>query len=161
MIRTIRDLQHALLTFETTEWGDPPKLVSTNKSETEEHFRKYANDVIYRSRNTATDWHRYITLGYYTVEDGTEFDVEWHAMLVDPLRIHRLFWYNYLYHIDREMQIPPKLDTWAVYVSRPYILENHIASLSMNTQIPWKSQRFDQDVEMAEQAPQNASSDKI
>ena len=133
------DFHHVLLTFETTEWMDPPMLVSNDNALI---VRKQTNDEIYRSMHPATDWHRYTQLGYYAVEDGNDFDIEWKAMSVDPLRIHRLIWYNYLYHIDREMDIPPKLHAWAMSVSRPYILEQQISSLLLNTDIAWKDQVF-------------------
>ena len=79
------------------------------------------------------------------------------AMTVDPLRIHRLIWYNYLYYIDREKDIPEKLNTWALYVSRQYILEHQPSSLSLNTQIAWKHQVIrdivDQDTHMDDVEP--------
>jgi hypothetical protein len=124
------DLQHTQLTFDTTEWVETPIHVSTD---TDANTRKTTNDEIYCSMHTAKEWHRYTILGYYAVEDGHDFDIEWRARTVDPLRLHRLIWYNYLYHVDREMEIPKKLNAWAMEISQPYIQAHQVAALSMNT----------------------------
>ena len=143
------DLHHVLLSFETTEWSNPPTHGSNGNLSIEELDKKKMNDEMYRRFHTATDWNRYTTLGYFAVDDGDEFDIEWRAQSVDPLRLHRLIWYNYLYHIDRDMDVPQKLDTWAIQVSRPYILENHIKSLTMNTlQCAWNDLKFDEEDEI-------------
>ena len=127
------DLQHVLLSFETTEWSNPPTVNLSKETSINDSNIKKANDEMYRRLHTATEWNRYTTLGFFAVNDGMDVDIEWRAQLVDPLRVHRLIWYNYLYHIDRDMDVPQKLDTWAIHVSRPYILENHAKSLTMNT----------------------------
>ena len=138
------DLNHVLLSFETTEWNNPPTLVLNEDTSIEDIDKKKTNDEMYRRFHSATDWNRYTTLGYYAVDDGAEFDVEWRAQSVDPLRLHRLIWYNYLHHIDRDMDVPHKLDTWANQISRPYITDNHIKNLSMNTlQCSWHEIKFE------------------
>ena len=138
------DLQHAQLTFDTIEWVETPIHVSTD---TDENSRKTTNDEIYRSMHTAKEWHRYTVLGYYAVEDGHNFDIEWRARTVNPLRLHRLIWYNYLFHIDREMEIPKKLNAWAMEISQPYIQAHQANVLTMNTlQQAWTTISFEDEL---------------
>jgi hypothetical protein len=38
--------------------------------------------------------------------------------------MHSIICYNYLYHIDRELDIPTKLNAWAIQISRPHLQLN-------------------------------------
>jgi hypothetical protein len=125
--------------FDTTEWHDPPPLAITSKTENEWIYRRKANDELYKQYGTATTWHRYITLGYYALNDGMQFDKEWQAMTDQPIKMHRIIWYNFLYQVDRDMDIAPKLNAWATKVSQPYLQKHDLPSLEMDTiRYTWK-----------------------
>jgi hypothetical protein len=155
------DLQHALLTFETMEWGDPPKLVSTKKRETEERISgstQMTLSIVVRTplRIGTVTKHLGITQSKTELILISNGEPCWWIFSGFTASYGTNTW---LCHIDHEMQIPPKLDTWAVYVSRTHIREKKIASLMMNTQKPWKSLTFDQVTKMDDQEPQDPLAD--
>jgi hypothetical protein len=60
------------------------------------------------------------------------------------LTIHRIIWYNFLYHVDRDMDIAPKLYAWATKVSQPYLEEHDIKLLKMDTfRKTWKEIQYE------------------
>ena len=118
--------------FETTVWHEAPAFVSDNL-DTEIVARRNANHAVYRQIGTATTWLRYLTLGYYAFDDAVLFDREWSKWTTDPTTIHRIIFYNYLYQVDRDIQISHKLDIWANKISHPYLLQYDPASTDINT----------------------------
>ena len=58
---------------------------------------------------------------------------------VDALKLHCVIWYNYMFHVDRMMECPPKLEAWAIRRSKPYISKHQINALSVDTDLlTWK-----------------------
>ena len=129
----IADLLSDSFQFDTTSWYDPPAFTSTNPNGMEDVARRNANQHVYRQTGSATTWNRYLTLAFYTLDDAANFDREWSNMATNPLTIHRMIWYNYLYHVDHELTIPPKLHSWATLISQPYLIAHDPGSLVMNT----------------------------
>lgn len=86
--------------FLTTKWIEPPTLASICQETENELESRFLMEATYRQNATATSWYRYITLGRHAV-DGNTFDMIWNEFEVDPLRVHCLIWYNYMYHVDR------------------------------------------------------------
>jgi hypothetical protein len=75
-----------------------------------------------------------VTLGYYALDNGTQFDQEWQVSATNPLNIHRIIRYNFLYHVDRDMNVSPKLNAcWATHVTQPYLEQHNPSSLKMDT----------------------------
>ena len=65
------DLANPLFDFATTDWHALPKITTND----EEEGVKLPNPRLYfldqfRKRTNPTDWHRYLTLGYFAYEDG-------------------------------------------------------------------------------------------
>ena len=128
--------------FDTTEWVDPPMLVfdDDNPDNKEIVCRRNANDSVYRNHfSTPERWQRYVTLGYYALDDGALFDMAWLGMESHSLRLHRMIWYKYMYHVDWHLDIPPKLDVWAINITQPYLQAVDPDALLMDTTLlPWK-----------------------
>ena len=51
----------------------------------------------------------------------------------DPIICHRMVWYNFMYHVDREFEISPTLSAWATDVSQPYLQRHAPQFLAINT----------------------------
>ena len=135
------DISGSQYLFDATEWVDPPMLVfdDDDPDSKEVVCRRNANDSVYRRQfSTMKTWQRYVTLGYYALEDGSLFDMDWRYKESNPLRMHRMIWYNYMYHVDRDLDLPPKLDVWATTVTQPYLQVVDPDALHMDTMLlPW------------------------
>ena len=127
------DLSSPTFQFDTTIWRDAPPFVPRDIDGNEVVSRRNANHAIYRQIGNATAWHRYVTLGYYAIDDCMIFDKEWKKFGSNPLIMYQIIWYNYLYHVDRMMEIPPKLYAWATAIAQPYLQQNNPALLQMET----------------------------
>jgi len=128
-----KESSSSVLSFDIDEFVDAPAFIpNTYDPKNFERIRK-DNDDSYRTSVTPTAWHRYVQLGYYALSDGKTFDTEWQSFEESPLRMHRLIWYNYMFHVDRQLDLPLKLNAWATQVSQPYLQEHDTFSLDMDT----------------------------
>ena len=112
------------MSFDTTTWQETPAFVIAEESDTALFTHKEGNDGRYRSTKTPTQWNRYINLGYYALDNGDEFDAAWENFAANPRHVHHIVWYNYQDHMDRDMQVPPKLHHWATTVSKSHLIEH-------------------------------------
>jgi hypothetical protein len=103
--------------------------------EEKEHlYKRRASDALYRQTTSSEGWQRYVTLGYFAVHDGKLFDQEWNRFEAVPVWIYKLIWYNYLHHIDRDMDIPPNfLSAYATQASQQLLQQHDPDSLQMET----------------------------
>jgi hypothetical protein len=78
-------------------------------------------------------------------------------MEANPLQVHRAIWYNFRYHIDQEMHIPPLLNTWAMDVSRAFFLHFDPTTLTETDTLvySWKTMPFMHRMDMDDQATWN------
>ena len=129
------DLSSEIFRFDTTVWSDAPPFVPRDPDGNETLSRRNANHAIYRQIGNATAWQRYITLGYYAIDDCLAFDREWRIFGTNPLMMYQIIWYNYMYHVDRAIDIPPKLYAWATAIAQPYLQQNNPNLLEMDTLI--------------------------
>jgi hypothetical protein len=129
----IHDLSSATFRFNTKLWFEAPEYGASDPNDKGLMQRRQENDELYRSKGNATKWNRFTTLAYYALDDGMKFDKEWTNFESEPLTIHRIIWYNYMYHIDRDMDVVPKLNAWANQIAQPYLLEHDPAALDMDT----------------------------
>ena len=118
------DISKPIFKFERNDWMDPPVFTQIDPNLTDSVYRRQANDALYRQISSPSKWQKYVTLGYFAIDDGAVFDLEWSAREANPTKMHSIIWYNYLYHIDRELDIPTKLNAWAIQVSQPYLQLN-------------------------------------
>ncbi|KAI2503174.1 hypothetical protein MHU86_11277 [Fragilaria crotonensis] len=118
---------------------DPPVFKPIDQTLSDSIYRRRANDALYQQISSPAKWQKYVTLGYFAIDDGAFFDLEWSAREVNPTKMHSIIWYNYLYHIDRDIDIPTKLNAWATQVSQPYLINNAPQLLTIDTTITsWK-----------------------
>ncbi|KAI2495156.1 hypothetical protein MHU86_19341 [Fragilaria crotonensis] len=115
------ELSHPLYSFRCDQWFDHPTPNGPDWFSAEERARRDANAYAYRQHGTKENWFRYLYLGFFVFEDCFECDKLWAAMESDPLQVHRSIWYNFRFHVDQEMDIPPQLNAWAMNVSREYL----------------------------------------
>ena len=98
----------------------------------------------YRQKGTKENWCRYLSLGFFVLDDCFECDKIWAAMDMDPLQVHRSIWYNFRYYVDQEMDIPPQLNAWAMNISREYLSHFDPTTLHGTDTLvySWKSMPF-------------------
>ena len=97
------------LGFRTANWIEPPPFVPQPSETDQEGYTRIADETDYRNdTKDRTAWYRYFTLGRYVV-DGPTFDKIFDKSDVEPVQAHCLIWYQYMYHVDRKLDIPPNL----------------------------------------------------
>ena len=128
------DFANPLFDFATTEWHALPKITTNDDDDDVKlpNLRLYFLDQ-FRKRTNPTDWHRYLTLGYFAYEDGQTFTVDWHNKTTTWLERHKIVWYNYMYHLDNSMDAPIKLHGWATKMAHPYLLKHEPKFLEIDT----------------------------
>ena len=124
--------------FSITEWLEAPLYVSDLPETTPETNLRAMTEQEYRKSTTPSHWHRYLTLGRYAV-DGFTFDASMDDIVADPLKIHCIVWYNYMYHIDHGIDIPNLLLKWATSLSHQYLGSHADSALIIDTKkVSWK-----------------------
>lgn len=68
-------------------------------------YNRMSTKTDYRNETNPTSWHRYFTLERYVL-DGTSFDKIMDRFYDEPPRAQSRIWYQYMYHIDRNIDIP-------------------------------------------------------
>ena len=132
------DPNHSAFTFTIVAYVKTPTLIHRETEPIESFTQRKADDDAYRLLATPTFWSRIITLGYQATT-GKDFEIIWSNRFMDPLRFHRLVWYNYLYYADRGFDIPTKLHFWATQVSNPFLNEYATDPVDMDTEkFSWK-----------------------
>ena len=116
------DLSYPLYGFQCDKWLDHPMPSGPDWFSSEERARRNANALAYRQKETKENWNRYLLLGFFVFADCFECDKLWAEMENDPLQVHRAIRYNFRFHVDQEIDIPPTLNAWAMNVSRVYLL---------------------------------------
>jgi hypothetical protein len=128
----------AVFDFSVTEWLDAPLYVSDLPETSPETNLRAMTEQEYRKSTTPSNWHRYFILGRYAV-DGFTFDASMDDIVADPLKIHCIVWYNYLYHIDHSIDIPAPLLNWATLRSHQYLCSHADSALIIDTKkVTWK-----------------------
>ena len=128
------DPHHPKYGFHTEKWHDMPR--PTNGPDwfpDEERYRREAKAHAYRQHGTPQNWFRYLTLGYFVYDDCAKFDALWMKYSADPIICHRMVLYNFLYHIDRKLDLSETLHAWATEVSQPYLQRYAPQYLAINT----------------------------
>ena len=124
--------------FSITEWIDSPVYKTILPETTPESNLRAHTEKEYRSATTPTAWHRYLTLGRY-VTDGFTFDSIMDEASTEPHKMHCLIWYQFKYHTDNSMELPPKLNSWALDRTQPYLLNHSVSAFTLNTKkTNWK-----------------------
>jgi hypothetical protein len=80
----------------------------------------------------------HLSLGRYAV-DGYIFQAIMQDFSLDPRQVYCLIFYQYSYHVDRLLELPPKLDAWTNKQAIPFLEKNkeHAHNLDTTTE-SWK-----------------------
>ena len=128
----------SIFLFDTTEWIDPPLFVTELPETSPETNLRILGEKEYRDKSTPTQWHRYMVLGRYAI-DGFTFDSLMDSINTEPKSAFCAIWYQYTYHLDRNMAIPPKLQQWAQHRAQPFLAKHAYATFQVDTlRAPWK-----------------------
>jgi hypothetical protein len=135
---------HPMYGFETDKWVDQPIPKGPDWFSLQERYRRNANANGYKQHGNPTNWNRYITLGLFVFDDCIDCDKAWSKMEEEPIMIHRAIWYNFMCHVDRELQVPDKLNAWATNISQPYLAHYDPTTLHETDTIGflWKEMHF-------------------
>ena len=135
---TIPTDDDSIFGFFTSNWIEPPPFDPKPSETDKERYDRIFNETKYRHDNNPTSWNRYCTLGRYAVS-GDAFNAAWNEFGSDPIVIHSIVWYNYMYHFERQMDIPIKLQAWASKISQAYLATHFPTMLTtLDTQTtPW------------------------
>lgn len=145
-----QDPSHPLYGFKINHWVEQPVKTGPDWFQPEERYRRNANEHVYKQHGTHTNWYRYIMLGFFTFDDCLECDKVWNAMETAPLHVHRSIWYNFMYHVDRDLVVPEKLNAWATDITLPYLTEFDPTTLHGTDTLKhkWKEMPFMQEMEI-------------
>ncbi|KAI2500342.1 hypothetical protein MHU86_14150 [Fragilaria crotonensis] len=125
--------------FRLSKWFEPTEFNPSPPETKEERYKRLHDEADYRHSTNPTYWHRYATLGRYVV-DGNTFDHICQEFESDPTHLHLLIWFQYMYHVDRKMDIPQKLDDWATKRSQAYLAIHVPHALHLDTtKVSWKT----------------------
>ena len=122
----------SIFSFETTDWIDPPIFVTELPETSPETNIRLLGEKEYRDKVTPTLWHRYIALGRYAM-DGFTFDSLMDSIDTEPKSAFCAIWYQFNYHLDRDMEIPDKLQQWAQHRAQPYLAKHVYATFQVDT----------------------------
>jgi hypothetical protein len=136
-----KDLIHPfdddVFVFNTIEWIDVPLLDPNSPETSPEANIRAKTELEYRKSTTPANWHRYLTLGRHSV-DGFTFDASMEDYVADPLKLHGIVWYQYIYHLDHDIDIPDKLLAWATQRSQQYLNNHADSALILDTKkVTW------------------------
>ena len=133
-----------LFSLNTTEWIVPSHLIAQKDESSAELKRCQQNEHVYRSKiEDPTHWHRYLVLGRYAMS-GSAFDMLMKNPVEQEMTIHMGIWYNYAFHVDRNLECSPKLAAWAVHKSKPYLTTHQPNALLVDTSsTSWKQYKAD------------------
>jgi hypothetical protein len=109
-----------ILGFSTDSCFEPPLFDPKSPETSQERFTRISDETDYCNDTNCMLWYRYVTLGRYVVK-GHNFDNIINNIERDPLKAHSLIWYQYMYHVDRKIDIPEKLKAWATTKSMTYL----------------------------------------
>ena len=152
VISSLSQPDDPIFDFNISEWVVPPLLISRKDESSAQLKSRQQQEHVYRSKTTPTHWNRYLALGRYSMS-GFDFDILMNVSDKEALKIHRVIWYNYAFHADRNMECSPKLAAWAVQRSKPYLTTHQTKALLVDTvSTSWRQYEAEQ-----EALPENKS----
>jgi hypothetical protein len=111
------------LGFLLNDWKDFPDIdiAPAYLPETpNDRVKRIYEETVQRKDTNPTAWHRFATLGGNIVS-FTNFEALLNNFDQDPLQLHLVVWYRYMYHVDHKLDVPQKLNDWANTLSLPYL----------------------------------------
>jgi hypothetical protein len=139
----VEAIEHSVYGFFSEEWEDIPYPAGHDWFSDEERARRNANaDKYQQCGGDPTLWYCYLHLGFFVFEDCSDFEKVWFAMEDDPVTVHRTIWFQFLYHMDRRLPIPDKLQKWATDVTHPFLSYYDAEALTVDTSYPYHEWRL-------------------
>ncbi|KAI2511594.1 hypothetical protein MHU86_2848 [Fragilaria crotonensis] len=130
------DLTDPKYAFNTEDWIETPRqFPETFINGTTMTLRK-ENDSAYQKVGNASTWERYITLGYHAYDHCFQFETQWERMKENEMDALTFIWNVYSYHLNRALDMPPKLERWAIDIARPFLLNTMPSAISPDTSDP-------------------------
>jgi hypothetical protein len=120
---TLPPFDDPLFDFITKDWYEPPSFVMHSPETDNERYRRLADKTTYMTTASTTHWHMYAIVVRHTVE-GPWFDEILNNFPNNPSTFHHLVWYEFVYHVDRKIDNPERLQTWAMSISQPFMDNN-------------------------------------
>ena len=128
--------------FRYEGWEEIPSPKGPDWFPKEERYRRNANAAVYQEDGDPIAWKRYLTLGLFAFKECYQFEEIWKRREEDPLTLHRVIWYQFMFHVDKYIEVPEILNSWAIDITRPYLSCIDPQSLDMDTITPWKDMKF-------------------
>ena len=157
---------NAVADFSSKDYVAPSLFVRPSYKTIEDSTVREEKESAYRAATNPTAWNMYLTLGRYAV-DGYIFQAIIEDFPLDSLQAHCVIYYQYSYHFDRQLEIPPLLEKWAHQQSIPFLEKNKQDALLLDTtKASWKdySDRLSlphQWTEVAKKSKKKSSSKKF
>jgi hypothetical protein len=130
------DITDPKYAFNTEDWIETPRqFPETFINGTTMTIRK-ENDSAYQKVGNASTWERYITFGYHAYDHCFQFETQWEKMKENETDALIFIWNVYSYHLNRALDMPKKLERWAIDIARPYLLNNLPSALTPDTTDP-------------------------
>ena len=127
------DPDFQLYEFRASTWEPPPVPKDIDWFDREERTIRDAHAYAYQQYGTTYHWSKYIHLGYFAVTNCSEFDKLWSKIDTDPKSVHQAIWYNFMYHVEREMPMTEQLNAWALNITHAFLEYHEPDYLSINT----------------------------
>jgi hypothetical protein len=134
-IDTLLDPDSPDFGFAIDSWVESPPYVAAEGEENELKYRRLAHANTYKQTGSPVAWYRYITLGYYVYADCNEFESFRRQFVSKQTLCMKMVWFNFMYHVDRNLDIPIKLQNWATEVARPYLSKLDPVFLRIDTKM--------------------------
>ena len=130
------DLTDPKYAFNTEDWIETPRQFPEMFINGTTMTLRKENDSAYQKVGNASTWERYITVGYHAYDHCFPFETQWERMKENEMDALTFIWNVYSYHLNRALDMPPKLERWAIDIARPFLLNNKPSALSPDTSDP-------------------------
>ena len=152
------DIDHSVFGFFIEGWEEIPYPTGRDWFSTDERERRLENADKYRKHGgDKIIWNCYLKLGFFAYEDCSDFEELWNEMETDPLSVHQVIWYQFLYHMDRKLAISPQLEKWATALSHEYLMYHDPETLRVNTAYSFEEWIVNQEEDATMEEDDNAN----
>jgi hypothetical protein len=129
------DLDNPTYGFATDSWVEAPAFLSSETDDnTERLYRRQAHADAFKQLGTKVAWYRYVILGFYEFDDCSEFEGYWRQFVSKKQTFcSKVIWYNFISHVDRNIDLHPKLLAWATEIAHPHLEQLDPSFLSLDT----------------------------
>ena len=126
--------------FAIVEWVDSPPFRTPDDTADDARLQNRINHAsAFQTHGSPVAWNRYTHLGFYVYDDCNDFESIWRQFVSKQTFCSKMIWFNYKYHVDRDMDTSSKLHSWATEVAKPHLLQLEPSFLQIDTtRTTWK-----------------------